>query len=206
MKLFSHSKYLIIQNGTKEVKTLFFPGKKEKTNRALIEQILLEKYNQYYRLAYSYVHNEADACDIVQSGAYKAMRNSHTLKMPEFAETWIYRIMLNECFGYAKTPRCLSYEAMQEDHSTESGAMDTYADLDLRRALDTLSDSDRAVIILKYFEDKKLEEIAEILDENINTVKSRLYRGLKKLRGLLADDSGRNRQNSDRKASISSGI
>lgn len=67
---------------------LIFPGKKKQTNRALIERIILEKYNQYYRLAYSYVHNEADASDIVQNGAYKAMRASDTLKNPEYAETW----------------------------------------------------------------------------------------------------------------------
>ena len=41
---------------------------------------------------------------------------------------------------------------------------------------------DRTVIELKYFEDMKLEEIAQVLDENVNTVKSRLYRGLKKLK------------------------
>lgn len=50
---------------------LFFPGKKNQTNRKLIERIILEKYNQYYRLAYSYVHNEADACDIWDRGKVK---------------------------------------------------------------------------------------------------------------------------------------
>ena len=64
---------------------MFFSGKKERANRNLVEQIILEKYNQYYRLAYSYVHNEADACDIVQNGAYKALRGSHALKKPEYA-------------------------------------------------------------------------------------------------------------------------
>ena len=173
---------------------LFFPEKKDKTNRALIEQIILEKYNQYYRLAYSYVHNEADACDIVQNGAYKAMRGSGTLKNPEYAETWIYRIMLNECFGYLKKPGFLSYEAIQEDSGLEAGAVeDKYANVDLQRALEELPEHDRAVVILKYFEDRKLEEIADILEENVNTVKSRLYRSMKKLRGMLSDEAKRNR-------------
>ena len=167
---------------------MFFPGKKEKANRDLVEQIILEKYNQYYRLAYSYVHNEADACDIVQNGAYKAIRSCHTLRQPEYAQTWVYRIMLNECFGYAGTSRYRSFEQMQEENGTETGTLDSYENIDLHRALDTLPAGDRAVIILKYFEDKKLEEIADILDENVNTVKSRLYRSLKKLRGILADE------------------
>lgn len=174
-----------------------FPGKnldekRSRTNKALIEGIILEKYQQYYRLAYSYVHNDADACDIVQNGAYKAIRASRSLKAPEYAQTWIYRIMLNECFGYLKNPRFLSYEAMQEESREAGSREDDYADVDLQRALDALPENDKAVVILKYFEDRKLEEIADILDENVNTVKSRLYRSMKKLRGILTDEGDRN--------------
>lgn len=170
----------------------FFSGKKEKTNQNLIEQIILENYNQYFRLAYSYVRNEADACDIVQNGAYKALKSSDTMQKPEYAQTWVYRIMLNECFRYLKHPKFLSYEEMQEESGMEAGSVeDNYVNVDLQRALDTLSEKDKAIIILKYFEDKKLEEIADILDENINTIKSRLYRSMKKLRSALSDEADR---------------
>ena len=166
-----------------------FSGRRSKTNKELIEQIILENYNQYYRLAYSYAHNEADASDIVQNGAYKALRSSHTLKEPEFASTWVYRIMLNECFSYTRLPKHISYENMLDENGIELGnAEDTYTNIDLHKAIDTLSDKDKAIIILKYFEDKTLEEIAVILDENINTIKSRLYRSLKKLRNVLSDE------------------
>lgn len=59
--------------------------------------------------------------------------------------------------------------------------------IDLQRALDALQEKDKAVVILRYFEDRKLEEIADILEENANTVKSRLYRSIKKLRDHLED-------------------
>ncbi len=59
--------------------------------------------------------------------------------------------------------------------------------IDLQRALDALPEKDKAVVILRYFEDRKLEEIADILEENVNTVKSRLYRSIKKLRDHLED-------------------
>ena len=65
-----------------------FSGK-EKTNEKIVETVLLENYDRYYRLAYSYVKNEADAADIVQNGAYKAIRNSKSLRNVEFAGTWI---------------------------------------------------------------------------------------------------------------------
>lgn len=167
----------------------FFSGRKHRSNRELIEQIILNRYNQYYRLAYSYSHNEADACDIVQNGAYKALRSCQSLKEPEFASTWVYRIMLNECFDYVRHPHHLSYESMLEENGVELGnTEDTYEDIDLQRALDALPVQDKAIVILKYFEDKTLEEIAEILDENVNTVKSRLYRSLKKLRVDLTQE------------------
>lgn len=172
-----------------------FSGKNDKTNKNLIEQIIMEKYNQYYRLAFSYVHNETDAGDIVQNGAYKAIRNCHTLKQPEYAQTWVYRIMVNECFQFLKQAKTCSYEAIQDEEGNEAGYVeDHYTNLDLQRALAVLSEKDRTVVVLKYFEDMKLEEIAEILEENTNTVKSRLYRSLRKLRGILAydeDDGGK---------------
>lgn len=47
-----------------------------------VERALTEGYEKYYRLAYSYVHNEADALDIVQEAAYKAILKSDSLKEP----------------------------------------------------------------------------------------------------------------------------
>lgn len=167
-----------------------FSGRKNSANRELVEQIVLIRYNQYYRLAYSYAHNEADAYDIVQNGVYKALRGCQSLKEPEYAATWVYRIMLNECFDYVRHPNHLSYESLTEERGIELGqSEDTYADIDVQRALDALPPEDKAVVILKYYEDKTLEEIAELLEENVNTIKSRLYRCLKKLRLELTEDS-----------------
>lgn len=167
----------------------FFSGRKNKQNEEIIEQVILENYNQYYRLAYSYVHNEADANDIVQNGAYKALRSAHTLNQSEYAKTWVYRIMLNEIFRYVKQIKYVSYEVLQEENGKETDyAEDTYKNVDLERALEELPEKDKAIVVLKFFEDKTLEEIAEILDENINTVKSRLYRSMKKLRILLSEE------------------
>lgn len=149
-----------------------------------VEQVLLENYNSYYRLAYSYVHNEADAGDIVQNGAYKAILHSDSLKQEEYAATWVYRIMLNEIFRFLKKDKTISLDEIQVEYGKE----DSYENVDLRNALNAMSMEDKAVIELKYFEDLKLTEIAEVLGENVNTVKSRLYRGLKKLRLELAED------------------
>lgn len=156
-----------------------FSRERKSTNERLIEKVILEKYNSYYRMAVSFTHNEADAEDIVQEGTYRAIKNARSLKNPEFAGTWIYRIMMNEIYRSVQKNQPDSLDAM--DYQGE-GKSDTYEDTDLQRILDSLDPKDKAVIQLKYFEEMKLREIAEILGENENTVKSRLYRSLKKLK------------------------
>ena len=153
----------------------------------LIEKLLIENYEKYYRLAFSYVHNEADAMDIVQEGAYKAMLKWESLEREDFAETWIYRIMLNEIFSMLRK-RTRNEESMVDPDCLEEIPAETPVDsLSLREALDRLSPKEKALVELRYFEDLKLEEIAEVLDENLSTVKSRLYRTLQKLRITLEE-------------------
>ena len=55
-------------------------------------------------------------------------------------------------------------------------------------ALENLSPKDKLIVELKYFEDMTLADIAEILEENVNTIKSRLYRSLRKLRILIEEE------------------
>lgn len=152
---------------------------REKRKEEVIEKILCEKYNSYYRMAYSFVKNESDAEDIVQEGAYKAIKNSDSLKNIEYASTWLYRIMMNEVYRFTAQKKILPFD---ETVLGEYAREDTYENIDLKRALEAMSDADRTVIQLKYFEEMKLEDIARVLGENISTVKSRLYRGMKKLR------------------------
>lgn len=158
-----------------------------KTKEEKVERLLLDNYDRYYRLAFSHVHNADDAGDIVQNGAYKAIRNSSSLKNQEYAATWLYRIMLNEIYDFFRQRRTISIEALEESGEAEPASTDTYQDFDLRAALDALGMEDKLVVELRYFEDMKLEEIAEILNENLSTVKSRLYRSLKKLRVRLSE-------------------
>ena len=124
------------------------------------------------------MHNENDALDIVQESAYKAVKNSHTLKNPQYAGTWIYRIVINESISFLRKQK-------QNDtvlYETDGECEDRYSDIDLHQALEQLEVTDKTVIVLRYFEGLQLNQIAEVLDENLSTVKSRLYRSLKKLR------------------------
>ena len=96
--------------------------------------------------------------------------------------------MLNEIYAFLRQPKNDSYEFWQENKGYEAESVeDVYENIDLQRALDSLPKQEKAIITMKYFEGKKLEEIAEILDENISTVKSRLYRSMKKLQLQMSE-------------------
>ena len=145
-------------------------------NTADTERILTDNYEKYYRLAYSYMRNEDDALDVVQESAYRAIRDCGKVKNKDYLSTWIYRIVVNTALDLLrkKKKETLTEELPEipvEDQETE-----------LRTILNQLDHKSKTIIILRYFEDLKLEDIADILGDNLNTVKARLYRSLKKLR------------------------
>ena len=148
-----------------------------------VESTLLANYEKYYRLALSYSRNEADACDIVQEAAYKAILKCESLKNIEYADTWIYRIVINEAYTFLKKRR--TEENLDEIEEKNISAEDEYENLDLKQALERLDEKDRTIVVLRFFEDRRLDEIAEILDMNLNTVKSRLYRVMDRLKLAL---------------------
>ena len=147
-------------------------------NTAETEQILTENYERYYRLAYSYMRNEDDALDVVQESAYRAIRDCRKVRNKDYLSTWIYRIVVNTALDVLRRKK---KENITEE-LPEIPVEDQYQDLELRTVLNQLDDKSRTIILLRYFEDLKLEDIADIVGDNLNTVKARLYRSLKKLR------------------------
>ncbi|MBR2008781.1 MAG: sigma-70 family RNA polymerase sigma factor, partial [Peptococcaceae bacterium] len=121
--------------------------------------------------------------DIVQESAYKAMKNCNRLNSAQYVNTWLYRIVINESLSFLRRKKPAVVEWSQAEGETQ----DRYADLDLQRALMQLPDEEKTVVVLRFFEGLSFQQIAEILDENINTVKSRLYRSLQKLKHMLEE-------------------
>lgn len=145
-----------------------------------IQQVLLECYEKYYRLAYSYMGNQEDALDVVQESAYKAIRDSKKVENENYISTWIYRIVVNTAIDMLRKRKKEGINTQIEDY--EMPVEDTYSDSDLAVALNRLKAEERLVITLRYFEELSLEEISDIAGEPLSTIKSRLYRALKKLR------------------------
>ena len=152
-----------------------------------LEEYVIENKEKHYRIAYSYVKNVDDALDIVQEAILKAIVSLDNLKNPEYMKTWFYRILINTSLDFLRKQKKIVVVDDEFLSSYDSGKMDEYTDIDLYRTLDELPDNYRSIVILRFFEDLKIEEIAEILNENVNTVKTRLYKSLDKLRVKMID-------------------
>ena len=148
-----------------------------------VEDQILDNYEAMYRLAYTYVRNEEDALDIVQESVYKAIKNAGKVQQEAYIRTWIWRIVMNTAVDLIRSRK--NETGLEE--AGETGKEDTYQDFDTLEALKILEPREKAVIVLRFFEDQKLEDIARTLQENTNTVKTILYRSLKKLRVELTE-------------------
>ncbi|WP_213525920.1 RNA polymerase sigma factor [Paenibacillus sp. J31TS4] len=153
-----------------------------KNNRAMLEQFIVDYKENIYRLAYSYVHNKADALDIVQESIYKAMKTKSSLQDPGAMKSWFYRIVVHTALDLLRKQKKVQPMEEEQLHAFMYQSEDAYADVDIQQTLEQLPEKYRAVLVLRFFEDLTFEEVADVLRENINTVKTRLYQALKLLR------------------------
>ena len=159
---------------------------KETLKKQIADYIISNK-EKYYRVAYSYVKNTDDALDIMQESIYKAVANVDSLQDISYINTWFYRIIVNTSIDFLRKQKKVIPVDNEVLASFVSEINDEYENFDLQRAMDNLPEKYRVVVVLRYFEDLKIEEIAEILNENTNTIKTRLYKSLKLLRIKMDD-------------------
>ena len=151
-----------------------------------VEAQILASYPSLFRLAYTYMRNADDAMDVVQESVCKAISRYDGIRNEQAIRSWLCRIVVNTAMDQLRRrKREITVEQMPE-----SGYEDTYSNLDLQRLLNELNDRERTIVVLRFFEDMRLQDIAEITGENPNTVKTTLYRCLKKMRIQMEKGDG----------------
>lgn len=152
------------------------------TEQELVRLIEANK-EKYYRLAYTYVKNKEDALDIVHDAIVKALQNMDSLHKREYLATWFYRILINESISYIRKNRKVVYlDELDDAQLPATEEIDREQYMTLYSAIDDLSLELKTILILRFFEDMKLDEIAEITSLRLSTVKARLYKALKLLK------------------------
>lgn len=153
-----------------------------------VERFIVEHQHSHYRLAFSYVKNKENALDIIQDAILKALRSIDGLQEVQYMKTWFYRILVNTAIDFIRKHQRVSImpDEVLDGHLTPSE--NEVSDFDLQEAVDQLSPMYKTIILLRFFEDMKIDEIAEITGDNVNTVKTRLYAALRKLRVEMEEE------------------
>jgi len=143
------------------------------------------------------VDNAEDAADVVQDAFLNAYQSLNSFKGDSEFFTWLYRIAFNAAISLRRKRKVvLSFDGGDERAATEPAdpseltrpgvALErSEEDAQLLSAMARLSPEHRAVLVLKDLEGQKYEEIAEVLDVPIGTIRSRLHRARMELRDLL---------------------
>jgi RNA polymerase sigma-70 factor (ECF subfamily) len=142
-----------------------------------------------FRLAGLILGDQAEAEDATQDALVRAWRASTTLRDPARFDAWFDRILINVCRDRLRRRgkvRLVTLDGAAGTVVVEDPFHRVYADDELLGAMRTLGDDERVVLILHFWADLTLEAVGARLDCPVGTVKSRLHRGLKAMRGQLA--------------------
>ncbi len=164
---------------------------------------LIQRFHQpVYNMVYRLLGNPQDASDVVQDVFLKIFRSVHAFREQSSLRTWIYRIAVNEAHNHRRwfSRHCRCEVPLENERENQTHAIEVAADpgrspyhqaLDsetralIEEALTQINPAFRTAVVLRDIENLSYEEIAEILQLSLGTVKSRILRGREALRREL---------------------
>lgn len=165
---------------------------KEGSEEAFFDLVAMHK-ERLYRIAVAYLKNEEDALEAIQETTYRAWKKLGKLKEADKFSAWLVRILLNSCNDEWKRRKRYAQAVdanVQAAQATPAaaGEAELVGRIHLSIALDRLEPKYKQILILKYYEDMTLTEIAELLDRPAGTVKTWLHKALMQIRMFISED------------------
>jgi RNA polymerase sigma-70 factor, ECF subfamily len=174
----------------------------KKGDQSAFEEIVNFYQNKVFQVCYRMLGNLHEAEDIAQEAFVRAYTNIHSFDEKRKFSTWIYRIATNLSIDRIRKKKPdyfldaeiqgaegltmysqLSADQPLPEEEVESLELQSY----IQKQIQSLPEKYRSVITLRYVEDLSLQEISEILDMPMGTVKTRIHRGREALRKKLRD-------------------
>ena len=164
-------------------------------NKTSLEHLLDHFYGDIFRMVYYRLSSRMDAEDLTQEIFMQMIKSLPDLKDASLLKTWLFRITLNRIRDFHRKKRIVSFFGSTVEKDFDVPVMaDNYSDpsknirqkefqLQIRQFSETLSRWERKVFTLRFLDQLEIKEIVQIVQKNENTVKTHLYRALRKLRG-----------------------
>lgn len=157
---------------------------------------LVTKYRgMVYAVAYRFTRNHEEADDLAQETFIKAYENLKGFRREASLKTWLLRITTNLSINVKKSSRVAKDSGSEptEFHSTEEhGGLSNLIESDrareLRRAISQLPARQREALVLKTYRDLTCDQVAEIMQCSVGTVKANVFNAMKKLKASLGDE------------------
>jgi RNA polymerase sigma factor (sigma-70 family) len=148
---------------------------------------LIKKNEQsMYRVARSILPSESECLDAAQEAILKAYHSLSSLRDPRLFKSWLMRILVNECY---RLGRKASKLVLLDDWHEQASPYRFEENIELQEAVELLEEELRLCIVLYYFEDMAIKDMAIVLSQPEGTIKSRLSRARKKLAAYFASES-----------------
>ncbi|WP_333695860.1 RNA polymerase sigma factor [Flavobacterium sp.] len=170
------------------VKELIAPQTQEQAFKKLVELYQRPLYNHIR----SIVLNHDDAHDVLQNTFIKVFRNINSFKGDSKIFSWIYRIATNESLTFLQQKAKKNNSSQSEYLSKEIDKMeaDVYfegseIEMKLHRAIATLPEKQQLVFKMRYYEEIKYEDLAEILETSVGALKASYHLAVKKIEKFL---------------------
>ncbi|MFC4775681.1 sigma-70 family RNA polymerase sigma factor [Paenibacillus sp. GCM10023252] len=135
-----------------------------------------------YGIAYAYLRNQADALEAIQETVCRVWMKRHTVRELQYRRTWMIRILIRVCMDTRKKKRRELPSERTADRVAAEGEAAAGERLDMAAAVEELPPKYRMVIVLKYYRDMTITDIAQLLEKPDGTIRTWLNKALKQLR------------------------
>ena len=149
----------------------------------VLAELLAQHGREIQSVAYLILRNRADAEDVLMDTLLAALDRGSSLRDPSAMRQWLLKIATNDALRRQRRLRTVKWLQLSPD--TPGPAFDTTEHVALLQGLATLPARSRAALVLHYYADLPVAEVAAVMGTSQNTVKSQLRTGLMRLRVLL---------------------
>ena len=156
------------------------------------EKLIRLHMQTMYKIAKSYLSSDEDAADAIQDAIITCYEKISFLKNNAYFKTWLIKILMSKCCNILRNKKVLNFSEETEELPFSDKR---YEELEWKEVIRLLDEKYRLVMVLYYVEGFRVGEIAQILDMNENTVRTRLKRGREELQNIYLNEKRRGKRN-----------